>query len=74
LFSRLEPAPLNTKPPEDVSPLWIDRDTGLLAAAHCKGAVRLPYLDGSAPDGRADCVDTRSAVERAGDWVEGWFH
>jgi len=41
-----------------VSSYWIDRKNGLLTEKGCENAVELPFIDGSQPEQRSDCVST----------------
>ncbi len=73
LFSRLDSRPLELTPPPGIKTVWVERDTGRLAAEHCANAVPMPYVAGSAPTERAPCVDERGLVDRATHWMRGWF-
>ncbi len=69
MFSQLALQPRSAEPPEGVAPVWIDGATGKRTAQRCRGAVQLPYIAGSAPQGRADC----SAPTNDDGWFKGWF-
>ena len=56
---------------EAVQELWIEPETGLLAAEYCDGAVAMPYISGYAPPPSQQCADTRNAFEKAADWFKG---
>jgi penicillin-binding protein 1B len=51
-------APLRLNPPAGVAYRWID-EAGRLAADHCQGAVAYPFIVGSEPSERSDCVEQR---------------
>ena len=70
LFAALDPRPLAEAAPAGVEPVWVDAATGLRAAAHCEAARKLPYIEGSGPRERADCVGG-GLVERAAGWLRG---
>ena len=70
LFAALDARPLEPAPPPGVDAVWVDGSSGLLAAAHCRGARRLPYVEGSAPEARSDCIGG-GLVERAAGWLRG---
>jgi penicillin-binding protein 1B len=72
-FSRLDLRPLEPVPPEGIERIWIQPDTGQLAAAGCDGAVELPYVRGHQPAEAAPCARGRGALGRAADWVKGLF-
>lgn len=57
-------------PPEGLEEIWIDAVTGQRVAEGCPNAVRLAFLEGTAPD-RGECGDSigRKAVR----WLKGIF-
>lgn len=73
LFSRLDSRPLELEPPAGIRTVWVDEETGRLAAEHCANAIPLPYVAGSAPTERAPCLEERGLVDRATHWMRGWF-
>jgi penicillin-binding protein 1B len=73
LFSRLQSRPLELTPPPGIRMVWIEEDTGRLAARHCDGAIALPYVAGHAPAQSSPCVDDRGLVDRAANWMRGLF-
>lgn len=58
LMADLHPKPLVAVRPADIHDHWIDPKNGLRADAHCAGAVRLPFISGSAPSDESPCVHT----------------
>ena len=36
--------------------LWVDRDSGLLTGEGCPAAVQMPFVAGSEPKGRTECL------------------
>ncbi|MHB1949909.1 MAG: penicillin-binding protein 1B [Acidiferrobacteraceae bacterium] len=56
LMGALQPQPLNPAMPRDIERVWIDPVTGLRADRACPGAVRLPFIQGSAPTQKAPCA------------------
>lgn len=60
--------------PESVQELWVDEQTGALAASYCEHAAQLPYIRGSAPDGTSECIRSASEVDRAVNWVRRLFN
>jgi len=49
---------------------WIDSSNGLRSAAVCEGARYMPFLQGSAPEAKADCRGELPGVIR---WFKGLF-
>ena len=68
LMSRIDNASLQLVPPPGVEYHWIDPE-GRLAAEGCAGAVAFPYISGSEPTERSDCVETRGL----GGFLRGLF-
>ena len=52
--------------PDGVEHFWIDERSGALSASHCEGARLMPFIEGSAPQQRADCI-------KIGNRVRQWF-
>jgi penicillin-binding protein 1B len=73
LFSRLQSRPLELTAPPGVRMVWIEEDTGRLAARHCDGAIALPYVAGHVPSETSPCVEDGSLVDRAANWMRGLF-
>ncbi|MEN8720001.1 MAG: penicillin-binding transpeptidase domain-containing protein, partial [Oceanococcaceae bacterium] len=55
---------LDLTPPRGVAMVAIDPDSGQLGGEGCTTLRDIPFLDGSAPDERAPCVQRRSWFER----------
>jgi penicillin-binding protein 1B len=55
--------------PVNIHSLWIDKETGYLSAEKCKGAIVIPYIDGTAPVEQVDCAKTNKVMN----WLEKWF-
>jgi len=72
LISRLRPAPLALVAPAGVEEAWVDEATGLLAGAHCPGAVRLPFIAGSVPTQVSACGPA-PVPQRFRRWLKKWF-
>jgi len=58
--------------PENIELVSIDTPTGLRGGGGCSGAVEMPFIKGSAPEGRASCAgdSTMEAVDKAVDAVK----
>jgi len=56
LMSKLHPQPLVPIRPGNIKSHWIDPKNGLRADHSCPDAVRLPFIQGSAPTDRSPCV------------------
>lgn len=57
--------------PEGVAYHWVDAGSGLLTAQKCRGAIRLPYINGSAPTSYAPCG--RPEKQDVAGWLKGIF-
>ncbi len=66
----LKPQPLGLPPPQDVVYIWVDPQTGYLSAEHCEGAVAMPFIRGSEPRLRSDCLGEE---RRSGSFLERLF-
>lgn len=71
LIRRVPVRPLDPAPPEGVSSEWVLLDGPLLADEGCANAVRIPFVEGSAPDRVAPCAHRRD--RGLSDWVKGLF-
>ncbi len=71
-MARLDPEPLNPPRPADVDMAWIDPGTGLLADPDCHGAVRIPFIRGSAPVNTAPCA-SHSPIRVLKTWFQRLF-
>jgi penicillin-binding protein 1B len=71
LFDRIGGEALHPIPPAGAAFAWVDRSTGLRCRAGWNNGVRLPFLRGTAPLGRAP----DPAPEPTGLWsrLQGWF-
>jgi penicillin-binding protein 1B len=67
MMAALDPEPLEVPMPDGIERVWIDPESGLRGSG-CPGAVEVPFMQGSAPEGRAACADNQT-VER----VKGFF-
>ena len=56
LFRQLNTDHISDDIPEGVTEHWIDPETGLLTDKSCQGAVKLPFISGSAPKEKAECT------------------
>ena len=73
-----EPEPLALAKPDHIELVWIDPQTGLRGSMGCAGALELPFVQGSAPEGRAPCSGGLDAaaeavdatVQSAKNWLE----
>ena len=71
MMAALDPEPLALPKPDGVEIVHIDPQTGLRGSG-CPGAFELPFVAGSAPEGRAPCADGKT-VERVKGWLERIF-
>ena len=71
LMADLDPEPLKLPKPDGVEIVAIDPETGLRGSG-CPGAYEVPFVAGSAPEGRAPCADNKT-VERVKGWLERIF-
>lgn len=70
LMAGLSTRALELRPPPGVTREWVLPDGPLRADAGCRGAVELPFAEGSAPRELASCAGQRRDVL---DWVRGLF-
>ena len=47
---------LSLAPPDNIEFAWIEQSSGRLAAEYCEGAVQFPFIRGSLPLDKADCI------------------
>ncbi len=73
MMRRVRPTPLLLTPPADVQTVWVDAETGLLAAPECAGAVEVAFIKGSAPTQSSDCVPPTASPDRLRRWFKKWF-
>jgi penicillin-binding protein 1B len=69
LMRGIDNVSLKMTPPQGVEYHWVD-SAGRLSAQGCEGAVAFPYIAGSQPTQRSDCVD-RQRIEQQG--LGGFF-
>jgi len=55
LMGQLHPRPLEPLPPESITWIDVEPETGLLAGRACRDRLSIPYLRGSEPRREADC-------------------
>jgi penicillin-binding protein 1B len=67
LMRKLDPEALAPPLPEDVERVWIDPVSGLRADRDCAGAIELPFIQDSAPQESAPCVQS------PGKKFKNWF-
>ncbi|GAB4359568.1 MAG: penicillin-binding protein 1B [Gammaproteobacteria bacterium] len=56
LISGLKPRPLELLPPRGITWLEIDPASGLIAGRGCRQTVTVPFIEGSGPREKSDCV------------------
>ena len=56
IMQRIQPMALDLLPPESIEVVWVDPASGLRAAAHCRGAIQVPYIVGFSPNEPASCL------------------
>ena len=54
--------PLAYRVPDGIEHYWIDEQTGALSGRNCKDARLMPFISGSQPQQRADCVKQTSRI------------
>jgi penicillin-binding protein 1B len=47
---------LRLAPPDNIEFAWIEQSSGRLAAEYCEGVVQFPFIRGSLPLDKADCI------------------
>lgn len=68
MMARLDPEPLVPPRPDNVEMVSVDAVTGRRADDNCRGAVSLPFINGSAPVETAPC-----AASSPGPSIKNWF-
>lgn len=63
---------LDTDPPPNVTSVRVLPGRDRLADAHCSGAIKVPFIRGSAPQQRAPCAGGKGA-HRVLNWLRGLF-
>lgn len=54
--------PLAYRVPDGIEHLWVDGKTGAASDRYCEGARLMPFIVGSGPRQRADCVKTGNRI------------
>jgi penicillin-binding protein 1B len=72
LMSGIQTRSYSSSLPAGVEELWVDSVSGSRVGERCEGAVRLPFLEGTAPD-YGDCGKT-SFGKKAARWFKGIFN
>lgn len=74
-MAALDPAPLTQAPPDNLEWVWVQASSGLRSGRGCPGAVRLPFITGSAPTQSAGCGggSVGDTVDEMGTTVKRWF-
>ena len=62
LFSRVGAEPLVLELPNNVEERWIDGSSSFLGSIGCFGAVKLPFIEGSAPEEVSSCGGVEDSV------------
>ncbi len=70
VMRRLKPMPLGLLPPDDVVYVWVDEKTGFLSAEHCPNAIAMPFISGSEPQLRSECLEAQQSSSNP---IESWF-
>jgi penicillin-binding protein 1B len=70
VMKALNPQSLGLIPPEDIVYIWVDPETGYLSAENCEGAIAMPFVRGSEPHMRSDCL--KNTMEQ-GSFLEDLF-
>jgi penicillin-binding protein 1B len=53
--------PVTLVPPDNIVDVWVDARSGLRSTEGCASAVLIPFISGSAPQGRSDCARSAAA-------------
>jgi penicillin-binding protein 1B len=81
MMAALAPEPLALAKPEGIELVLIDLQTGLRGGTSCPSSTEVPFMQGSAPQGRAPCSGAMDAaveaveqtVQKAKSWLERLF-
>jgi penicillin-binding protein 1B len=68
MMARLDPEPLRLPQPGSIEQVYIDKATGLRSAAKCSGAMKLPFIAGTAPEETVPCAG--GSVKKS---LKSWF-
>ena len=71
LMGKVSNHPVSLIAPDNIEMNWIDPVNGLLANEACAGAIRYPFINGSAPKQDSPCVS--SSVNRAKTWFNDFL-
>ncbi|MBI3546577.1 MAG: penicillin-binding protein 1B [Gammaproteobacteria bacterium] len=72
IMAQLDAEPLQPPVPENIEFVWVDPEKNLRADETCAGAVKLPFIRGSAPTETAPCAKT-SPVKSIKSWFKRLF-
>lgn len=64
VMKALNPQPLGLIPPDNIVYIWVDPQTGYLSAENCEGAIAMPFVRGSEPRMRSDCLQNTTGQKR----------
>jgi len=70
VMKKISRQPVDLIPPEEIEMVWVDPATLLRADNTCPGAVRYPYIKGSAPQRYAPCARAQQNGTRS--WFSDW--
>lgn len=70
VMKALNPQPLGLIPPDNIVYIWVDPQTGYLSAENCDGAIAMPFIRGSEPSMRSDCLGD---AKESGNFLEKLF-
>lgn len=75
IIKRIGSRPLELSAPVNVEWIWVDRETGLRSDESCPDAVKLPFIEGSAPIDLALCAQAAGIdpVQETVDWLKDLF-
>jgi penicillin-binding protein 1B len=65
--------PLAYRVPADVTHHWIDSDSGRLSEEGCEGARLLPFIEGSAPQSKVRCAQSKDKKTNIKEWFKDLF-
>ncbi|WP_372880724.1 penicillin-binding protein 1B [Psychromonas sp.] len=67
IFKQRSSLPIQNLPPEGITTVWVDSDTGQGSQQSCENAIPLPFLLGTEPEQEIRC---RQGAERVVDWFK----
>ena len=70
---------LDNTTPANINYAWVNRQSGKLSAEHCNDVRQLPFIKGSQPLERADCVANQESrehnpVQKSINWIKDLFN